>query len=48
MKMRFAEKTGGTAALEALQRYTRRLDEKYGKKAFERFSEADMKILSET
>jgi hypothetical protein len=47
MKMRFEEKIGGTAALEALQSYTRRLDGKYGKKAFERFSEADMRILFE-
>jgi len=47
LKMWFEEKTGGSAALEALQSYTRSLDEKCGKKAFERFSEADMKILSE-
>jgi Protein of unknown function (DUF3795) len=47
MKMGFEEKIGGTVALEALQSYTRRLDDKYGKKAFERFSEADMRILLE-
>lgn len=47
MKMRFEDKIGSTPALEALQSYTRRLDGKYGKKAFERFSEADMRILLE-
>ena len=47
MKMRFEEKIGGTAALEALQSYTRKLDDKCGKKAFERFSEADMRVLFE-
>jgi len=47
MKIRFKEEIGGIAALEALQSYTRRLDGKYGKKAFERFSEADMRILFE-
>jgi len=46
MKMSFEKKIGGTAALKALQTYTRRLDEKYGKKAFQHFSEADMQILS--
>jgi len=34
MKMSFEEKIGGLAALKALQTYTRRLDEEYGKKAF--------------
>ncbi len=46
MKMSFETKIGGTAALKALQTYTRRLDEKYDKKAFQHFSEADMQILS--
>jgi len=46
MRMSFEEKIGGTAALKALQTYTQRLDEKYGKKAFQHFSEADMQILS--
>jgi len=47
MKMSFEEKIGGAAALKALQACTRRLDERYGKKAFQRFSEADMQVLSE-
>ena len=45
MKMSFEEKIGGTAALKALQTYTRRLYEEYGKKAFQHFSDADMQIL---
>ncbi len=32
MKMSFEGKVGGTVALKALQTYTRRLDEKFGKK----------------
>ncbi len=47
MKMLFREEIGGTTALKALQIYTRRLDEKYGKKAFRHFSDADMQILFE-
>ncbi len=47
MKMSFEEKTGGASALKALQSYTRRLDEKYGKKAFKHFSDANMQILLE-
>ena len=47
MKISFEEKIGGTAALKALQTYTRRLDEKYGKKAFQHFSDANMQILFE-
>jgi len=47
MKMSFEEKVGGTATLKALQTYTRRLDEKHGKKACQHFSDADMKILFE-
>jgi hypothetical protein len=46
MKMSFEEKNGGAAALRALQAYTRRLDEKYGEKAFRHF-DADMHILFE-
>ena len=45
MKMSFEEKIGGTAALKALQTYARRLEEKYGKKAFQHFSDANMQIL---
>ncbi len=47
MKMLFEEMIGGSAALKALQTYTRRLDGKYGKKAFKHFSEADMQALFE-
>ena len=47
MKMSFEETIGGTPALKALKTYTRRLDEKYGKKAFQHFSDADMQILFE-
>jgi hypothetical protein len=48
IKMSFEEKIGGTAALKALQTYIRRVDEKYGKKGFQQFQEADMRILSDT
>jgi hypothetical protein len=47
MTMTFDEKVGGVAALRALQTYTRKLDEKYGRKAFRYFSNVDMQILSE-
>lgn len=47
MKMLFEEKIGGIAALKALQTYTEKLDEKYGKRAFQYFSDADMQILFE-
>jgi hypothetical protein len=47
MTMTFDEKVGGVAALRALQTYTRKLDEKYGRKAFRYFSTVDMQILSE-
>ena len=47
MRMSFKEKIGGVAALKALQTYTGKLDEKYGKKAFQHFSDADMRILFE-
>jgi len=45
MKMSFDGKIGGAAALKALQTYTRKLDQKYGKKAFGHFSDADMQGL---
>jgi len=47
VKMSFDEKIGGSAALKALQTYTRRIDEVYGKKAFQHFREGDMKVLTE-
>ncbi len=45
MKMSFEERIGGTATLNALQTYARKLDQKYGKKAFKHFSDADMQSL---
>ena len=45
MKMSFAKEIGDTTTLKAIQTYTRRLDKKYGKKAFKPFSEADMRLL---
>jgi len=47
MKLSFDEKAGGFTALKALQTYTKQLDDKYGKKAFRYFSNADMQILNE-
>lgn len=47
MKMFFEERIGGMATLKAFQTYTRRLAEKFGKKAFKHFSIADMQILTE-
>jgi hypothetical protein len=44
----FDEKIGGSAALKALQRYTHRIAEAYGKKAFQHFREGDMRVLAET
>jgi hypothetical protein len=48
MTMSFNEEIGGTPALKTLQTYVKRLDKKYGSKAFQRFRDADMKFLSET
>ena len=45
MRMSFEEKIGGTAALKALQTYAKKLDKKYGSRAFQRFRDADMTIL---
>jgi hypothetical protein len=47
MKMSFDEKIGGTAALKALQTFAKKLNENYGKKAFQHFSIVDMKVLLE-
>ena len=46
MTMAFDEAAGGVAALKALQTYTKKLNDKYGKKAFRHFSKADMRVLS--
>jgi hypothetical protein len=45
MTMSLEGERGGTAALKALQTYTRRLDEEYGKKAFQHFADTDMRVL---
>lgn len=45
MVMAFDEKAGGAAALEALQTFSGKLGEKYGKKAFRYFSNVDMQVL---
>ena len=45
MKMSFDDNAGGVSALNALQSYTTRLGEKYGKRAFKYFSQADMRVL---
>jgi len=47
MKMSFDESVGGVAALKALQTYTRKLDEKYGERAFRYFQNGDMRVLGE-
>lgn len=46
VRMSFNENTGGSAALKALQKYTQRLDEKYSKKAFQLFRDADLRVLA--
>lgn len=46
MKMSFDDNAGGVAALKALQGYTARLNDKYGKRAFRYFSKADIRFLS--
>ena len=48
VKMLFQKKTGGAAAIKALQILAQRLDEKYGKRAFQHLRTADMRILLET
>ena len=45
MTMSLDEAHGGADALKALQTYAKKLDAKYGKKAFKYFSDADMKVL---
>jgi len=45
LKMSLDDDAGGVSALEALQSYTAKLDEEYGKAAFRYFSKADMRVL---
>ena len=47
MKMSFGDDAGGVPALRSLQRYTAKLNKKYGGRAFRYFSAADMRVLSE-
>jgi hypothetical protein len=46
IRMSFDEKIGGLSALEALQKYAKKIDEEYGKKAFQHFRDADMQFLA--
>ena len=48
VRISFDDKIGGSATIEALQTYARRIDEIYGKKAFQHFRDADMRALTET
>jgi len=43
--MTFDEKAGGVTVLKALQTYAKKLDKKYGKKAFRYFQNIDMQVL---
>lgn len=45
MKISFEESAGGVDSLEALQTYTWKLDEMYGKRAFRYFRDVDMRVL---
>ncbi len=45
--MSIEDTSGGIYALRALQTYSSKVNKKYGKKAFARFREADMQVLSE-
>lgn len=47
MTMIFNKSAGGVAALKALQTYTKKLDDKYGKKAFRYFANVDMRVFQD-
>ena len=47
MRISFDEKIGDHDTLKALRTYAKKLDKKYGSRAFNRFRNADMKVLSE-
>jgi hypothetical protein len=47
MKMSFGDDASGVSALNALQSYAAKLDEKYGERAFRYFSRADMRALED-
>ena len=44
--MSFGDNAGGVSALDVLQSYAAKLDEKYGERAFGYFSKADMRVLT--
>lgn len=46
LKISFGKAAGGIGSLRALQTYSLKLDEKYGKKAFKFFSNVDMSVLA--
>ena len=45
MRISFEERIGGADALKAMQIFAKRLDKKYGSRAFKRFRQADMTVL---
>jgi hypothetical protein len=45
MKIAFKEKIGGPSTLKALQTYAKKLEKKFGKKAFQHFSNVDMQVI---
>jgi hypothetical protein len=47
IRLSFAERIGGTAALHALHTYATTLDEHFGSRGLQRFRRADMRILLE-
>ncbi len=47
MKLSFTKKIGVGTSLRALQTYGKKLDEKYGKRAFRYFADVDMRLLAE-
>ncbi|PVX27371.1 MAG: hypothetical protein CW716_02655 [Candidatus Bathyarchaeum sp.] len=47
IQIALSEKHGGTNTLKALQKYTKKLEVKYGKKAVQQFQTADMQPLME-
>ena len=48
MKLAFNKKSGGIAGVKAFQSYGKKLDAKYGKRAFRYFKDVDMRVLTET
>ncbi len=46
IRMSFGENIGGSAALEALQTWAQKIDQKHGKKAFKHFQDVDFQVLA--